>query len=149
MIIDSIVTSRNACASSCEKSRAERRPNGRSGRRRRADIFALNQHVTQREQEDLFVMRGAMFQSDRLLLSLDQYGAALGRMWCVFEIWTAAQVSQPEACGPLTPDSTTHRVLRSAPTRDSTGLADGGVHTPRQVASSVGRHPRPQGISTW
>jgi hypothetical protein len=52
----------------------------------------MNQHVKQREQEDLFIVRGAMFQSDRLLLSLDQYGTALGRMWCVFEIWTAAQV---------------------------------------------------------
>lgn len=66
-----------------------------------ADIFALNQHVSERDQDDLFVVRSAVYRSEKVLLSLDQTGEALTRSWCIFEVWTAAQVRRSNS--PQTP----------------------------------------------
>jgi len=56
-----------------------------------ADIFAMNQHVL-REANDLYVVRHAVMRCERMLLSLDAHATALTRMWCLYELWAAAQV---------------------------------------------------------
>ncbi|GAX72566.1 hypothetical protein CEUSTIGMA_g22.t1 [Chlamydomonas eustigma] len=55
------------------------------------DIFAINQHPSQEQVDDLARLQDVIRMSHSTLLVMDNTGQVLRRVWCLFEIWKTVQ----------------------------------------------------------
>ncbi|GIL50307.1 hypothetical protein Vafri_6512 [Volvox africanus] len=69
------------------------------------DIFAINQHPSEQQANDLAQLQEVVGASEATLLVMDRYGTVLTRIWCLYEIWQTVRQRGSEAlcvlAGPL------------------------------------------------